>query len=189
MILYRRLIWSRYIFDATARKPRFYLQVDGIPDGFENISPLYTGQNAANENNMLYLSMYIRLKSPIKRCISIRCTKLPTADRKYIVTTMTAAQNRFKISKYWMTVGSLIWHLWQMIDSNKTQAVVVHGIWLYQEHHMEFLFHYHHSSALERFETSELKTQYIWIVSVHICLMRHLGVRDFDKIEAIVIYP
>lgn len=42
-------------------------------------------------------------------------------------------------------------------------------------HHMEFLFHYHHSSAVERFEMSELKTQYIRIVSVHICLMRHLA--------------
>jgi len=103
-------------FDDTARMPRFYLQEDGIPYSFEDISPytLSTCRATTNENNVLYLWKLVHQTEIINAIASAVLQSLRTADRKYIVTTMTAAQTWFKFSNYWMTIGSLIWHLWQI---------------------------------------------------------------------------
>lgn len=126
----------------------------------------------------------------MKHCINIRCTKLRSKVHRDNHDSSSKPVQIFKILS-----DSRKSDLASMTDRSIT---IKRKPWLYIEferilrnraHHMEFLFHYYHSSAVERFEMSELKTQSIRIVFVHICLMRHLGVREFDKIEAIVTYP
>ena len=126
VILYRGLTWSRYIFVDTARKPRFYLQVDGIPDGFENISPSTPGKT-----QRIRIAFYIfpctagwitheALHQYSLYKVAIESTSWQPWQQ---LKTGSNFQNTEWQSEVWFGIHD------RSIDNNKTQAVVVHRMW------------------------------------------------------------